>query len=174
MTLGEECSAWERWPLQYGEWLSTGILAAVPSVLSTEPPAPDTPKASLFHSTLPLLEPRICDCKWNFVHWSLKRFSDSLGISPWQTETLRLSQLDVICVPFGLWSCRLWSPAWALDPTFSRRTPPHKMLKCPSGTPPASRESPASPLVTPLHCLPVFLGWSGFFSLSMVIRLLSS
>ena len=35
MPLRGECSAWERWILLYGEWLSTGILVAVPSVLFT-------------------------------------------------------------------------------------------------------------------------------------------
>ena len=51
MPHGKECSAWERWFLQYGEWISTRILAAVSLVLSPEPPAPNY--SYLFQSTLP-------------------------------------------------------------------------------------------------------------------------
>ena len=45
----------DGWFLQHGEWLSTGILVAVPSVPSPEPPAPVSPHKSLVHSVLPLL-----------------------------------------------------------------------------------------------------------------------
>ena len=54
MPHGGECSAWERWFLQYGEWLSLGILAADPSALSQELLTPDSPQVSVVHSALPL------------------------------------------------------------------------------------------------------------------------
>ena len=62
MPLGEGCWAWERWLLKYAEWLSTGILAAISSVLSPESPTPDSPQASLVHSALPLSQPRLSGC----------------------------------------------------------------------------------------------------------------
>ena len=90
LPFGEEYSIWERWLLQYKEWLSTGILAAVPSVPFPEPPYPDSPQVSLVHSALPLPELRVSIYKQNFVHWPFKRLSVSLAISPWHTETLLL------------------------------------------------------------------------------------
>ena len=67
-----------------------GILIAVPSVLSTEPPAPDSPQASLVDSAIPLPEPKVSGCRRNFVHWSFKRVSVSEAVSPCQIETLLL------------------------------------------------------------------------------------
>ena len=42
---------------------------------------------------------------------------------PGRQKTCCFSQLDVICVPFQLWCCRLGSPAWGLDPTLLRGNP---------------------------------------------------
>ena len=123
MPLEEELSAWERWLLQYGEWLSTVIIAAIPSVLLSETPIPDFPQASLVYSALPLLEPRASGYKQNFVCWPFKRLSASLAISLWQKKTFFFSQLDVIWVSFWLWFCGLGSPARGLDPTLLRGTP---------------------------------------------------
>ena len=69
---------------------STGILAAVPSVLTPEPPGPDCPEASLVHSAHSLLEPRVSGCKQNFVGWLFRRLSKSPIFSTSQTETLLL------------------------------------------------------------------------------------
>ena len=66
---------------------NTGILVVVPSVLSPEPPTPDSPHASLIHFALTLPEPMVHGCKWNFVCWLFKRLSASLVTSLWQTET---------------------------------------------------------------------------------------
>ena len=93
MPLGGEGSAWERWPLQYGEWLSTRILLAVPSVLFPEPP--DSPHVSLVHSALLHLEPKVTGCKWNSVIWLFKWLSAFLAIFSWQTGPCCFSQLDV-------------------------------------------------------------------------------
>ena len=49
---GRGGSAHGRWLLQYGECLSAGILMAVPSVLSSEPPTLDFPHVALVHSAL--------------------------------------------------------------------------------------------------------------------------
>ena len=43
--------------------LSTGILVAVPSVLSPEPPVTDFHQVSLVHSAIPLPEPRVSGYK---------------------------------------------------------------------------------------------------------------
>ena len=39
------------------------VLAAGPSILTPEAPAPDFPHLTLFHSALPLLEPRVSACE---------------------------------------------------------------------------------------------------------------
>ena len=122
MPLGEECSAWERWLLQYGEWLSTGILVAVPSVLSPEPPAPDSSQVSLVHTALPLPNFKVRGCKQNFVCWSFKSLLASLAISSWQMETLLLFTAGCYLGFFRL--RRLESPPWGLDPTLLRGKPP--------------------------------------------------
>ena len=70
------------------------------SALSPEPPTPDSPHTSLVHSAHPLLEPRICGCKWYFVNWPFKRLYASLAISPWQTETLLLLTAGGYGFPF--------------------------------------------------------------------------
>ena len=41
----------------------TGILEAVPSILSPEPPTPDSPQDSLVHFALPLPEPMLSGSK---------------------------------------------------------------------------------------------------------------
>ena len=46
-----------------GEQLNTGILAAVPSGLSPEPPTPDSTHTTIVHSILSLLEHRVSDCE---------------------------------------------------------------------------------------------------------------
>ena len=77
--------------------------------------------------------------------------------SPWQTETLLLSQLGVIWVPFhsGI-SAVGWGALFGIyTPYFSGGTP--SPLKYPSGTSAATCGSPASPLTPPLHSLPVLL-----------------
>ena len=117
-----ECSAWERWPLQYGEWLSTWILVAVTSVLSPVPTTPDLPQASLVHSTLPLLVPRVSGFKQNFVLWSFKRLSESLSL-PGRLKPCCFSQLGVIWVPFRLWCYMLGIPSWGLYPMLLRGNP---------------------------------------------------
>ena len=62
----------------------------VPSLLSPEPPAPDSPHTSLVHSALPLLEPRVSGCKHNCVLGLLR---DSLHLS-------HLSLMDKIPAAF--------------------------------------------------------------------------
>ena len=94
--LGEECPAQERWLLQSEKWLSTGILAAVPSVLFPHPPTPDSPQASQVHFALCLPESRASGCKWNYVCWLCKRLSVSPAFSLWQTGTLLLFTTGVI------------------------------------------------------------------------------
>ena len=131
MAFREGCSPWERWLLQYGEWLNTGILVAVPSVLSPKPPTPNSPPATLVHSALPLPEPRVSGCKWNFVN-CIKRLSASPDVSPWQIETLLLFTAGCYLGSFQAWYCRLGSPAWGIDPTLLRGNP-HGHWIIPSG-----------------------------------------
>ena len=82
MSLTEESSVWEGCLLYYGEWLSMGILVAVPSVLSPEPPTPESPQVFPVYSAFPLRELRVSGSKWNFVRWPFKRLSASPAISP--------------------------------------------------------------------------------------------
>ena len=154
MPFRKECSAWERWLLQCGECLSTGILVAAPSVPSPEPPSPDSPQVPLVPCVLTLPESRVSGCKRNFVCWPFKSLQPSFT---GKEKPCCFSLLDVIRVPFWLWCCRMGSPAWDLDPTFLRGNP--RLLKYPSGTSAAACGSPASPLAPPLHSLPALLWW---------------
>ena len=61
------------------------------SVLSPEPPTPDSTQVSLAHS-VPLPESRVRVCKKNFVLWPFQRLSVSPAVSPWLTGTLLLSR----------------------------------------------------------------------------------
>ena len=144
----------ERRLLQNEERLSTGILAAVPSVPSPEPPAPDSPQVSVVHS-LPLQSPGYVAANKIVCIAPLR---DSLHLQPSLPSRQKpccYSQLDVIWGPFQLWCSRLGSPAWGLVLTLLRGNP--RPLKYPSGTSAAARGSPASPPVPPLHSLPVSL-----------------
>ena len=148
-------SAWERWLLQYGEWLSTENLAAVPSVLSPEPPTPDSPQASLIHFALPLLEPRVSDYKWNFVGWSFKR----LWVSSVLTPANRNSAAFHSCLLSGFLSSSSavgWGAQLGVY-TSHFLGQPSWLLNYPSGTSSAVHGSPASPLTTTLHSLPDLL-----------------
>ena len=98
---GGEWSAWKRWHLQYGKWLSTGILVADPSALSPEPPTPDSPHMVLVYPALTFLEPWVSASKQNFLHWPFKKVAVSLAISPWSRKThCCFSQPDVMWAPF--------------------------------------------------------------------------
>ena len=57
--------------------------SADPLGLFPEPPTSDFPHMVLVLSHLPSLEPRVSDCKQNFVHWPFKRVAVSLAGSPW-------------------------------------------------------------------------------------------
>ena len=56
--------------------------------------SPDCPHASLDHSVLPLLEPRVSDCGWNFVCWPFKSLSAFQPSPPWWTETSLLFTVE--------------------------------------------------------------------------------
>ena len=99
------------------------ILPAVPSVFDPEPPALDSPHVPIVHSALPLLEPRLSGCKWNFMPWPLKRLSASPVVSPRWTETPLLFTAGCYLSSFP-GSCRLGSPAWGLDCTLLRGNHP--------------------------------------------------
>ena len=144
-----------------------GILVAVPSVLSPEPPSTDPPQESLAHSALPLLEFRVSSCKRNFVHWPFKRLSASPAVSPWQIVTRCFWQL----VTFWLWCCTLGRPSWGLGPTLLRGNSMAAEISLQNFSCHLWEPNPSTP---PLHCLPVWFRWSGFFCLSLVTRLLCS
>ena len=170
--LGEECSPWAGWPVQYGEWF-TGMLVSVPLVLSPDPPTPDSPQVFLVQYALPLSELRVSGYKQYFVHWLFLRDSLRLQLSlPGRQKSCCFSQLDVIWVPFWLWYYRLVSPVWGLDSTLLKGK--HCLLKYPFGISAAIFGIIASPLATPPHSVPVLLWGSGFFLLSVVMRLFSS
>ena len=110
---------------------------------------------SLVHSAISLPEPRVSGCKWNFVCWIFKRFSESPAFAPWQTETPVFHRHMLLGFPSRFWYYRLESPAWVLNPTLIRGNTlaPEISLQNFSHCP----RSPASFLVLPLHSLPVTL-----------------
>ena len=130
---------------------------AIPSVLSLETPDPDSLHTSPVYSALPLLEPRVSGCKWNFVLWPFKRLSAFLAVSPWQTEILLLFTAE----------CYLGSfPASGGEPNLEFRA--HTSL----GEPPATEISlwcltppvGAQPTLYHLLCTPYQLCFGEVFS----------
>ena len=104
--------------------------------------------------------------------WSFKRLSASPANSCWQTETLLLFTAGCYLDSFP--------SSGAVVVLFHLGFGPHTY----QGEPlccwisvrhfSATHGSPASPFMSPPHSVPVTLWWSSFFSLSVVIRLLSS
>ena len=92
MPFREVCSAWRSGSCSMGmiqhRDLACCFFSSLPRATN-----PRLFQISLVHSALPLLEPRVRGCKWNFVHWPW--LSESSAIPPWQTETLLL--LTVRC-----------------------------------------------------------------------------
>ena len=160
MSFGEEYCAWARWLLQFGQWICTVILAAVPSVHSPESPTTDFLQVSVVHSALSLLKPTISGYKWNFLTWPFKWLSESPIISPWQKEPCCFSQLSVFWVPFWIWCCRLGSQDWGLDIPPIKGNPTDTEISLQTFS--CHHRSPSSPLMTPPQPLPV-VWWSGFF-----------
>ena len=131
-------------------------------MLSPEPPATDSPQASLVHSALPLLKPSVSGYKQNYVHWPLKRLSESPDISLWQTETLVLFTAG--CWLGSLLALVLWAgePCLVFRPYTSHREPPPTCplpLKYPSGTLAAAHGSPASSHLSALPTSHVLVKW---------------
>ena len=69
-------------------------------------------------------------------------------------------------------SFMLRSPTWGLDPTLLRGNPLATKLSLWNFS--CHLWEPSQPFVPPPHSLSVLLRWIGFFSLSLIIRLLSS
>ena len=136
----------------------------VPSVLSPEPLAPDSPHASLVHSALPLPEPRVSGCKQNFVHCPFKRLSAFLAISSCQQKPYCFSHPRVIWDCFPSSGALGWGAQLRVQPPHFSMSNPHSAAAC---------GSPANPLAPP-YCLPVLLRCRSFFHKSLIIRLLSS
>ena len=157
LPLEGEWSAWAGLLLWYGGWLSTRISAATLSAAFPNLPSPVSPQASPAHST----HENLC----------ISPLNGSLPLHPSISGRKQPFHflLPVICVLSGLRCSRLGIPAWGLDPTLLRGI--HRLLNYPSGT--ATCGLPASPLMSPLHSLPVIYCWRWFFSLSKVIRFLS-
>ena len=138
-----------------------------------KPLSPNFPQTSLVHSVPPLLKPRGRGYKWNCMHWPFKSLSVSSAVSPWQTEILPLFTAGCHLGSFPALVLQAGEPSLEFRPHTSQKEHPWP-LKFPSSTPSSTRGSPASPFASPLHSAPVILWWSGFFCLSMVVRLLSS
>ena len=64
------------------------------------------------HSALPLPEPRVRGCKWNFVCWPFKSLSESPAVSPWQREPLLLFKAGCYLSSFRLGS--FWNSSCCL------------------------------------------------------------
>lgn len=83
-----------------GEWLSTGILAAVPSACSPgHNPSLSSGDSILIH---PLSsEPRVSGCKQDFMLWTFKREHVSLADSSLflRTESLLIFSVMWVCLP---------------------------------------------------------------------------
>ena len=125
LPFGEEYSIWERWLLQYKEWLSTGILVSLPSVLSPEPATPESLQVSLVNSSLCLPEPRVNGCKQNFLCWPYNSLSASPAISPWQTETLLLFTGGYFLRSFPVVVLQARQPNLGFRPHISQWEPTH-------------------------------------------------
>lgn len=70
MPLGGDCLAQERWWL----WYQKITQYRNPSSCSPKPQTLDSPQATPIHTALPPLQPRVNDCKQNFVLWPFKGF----------------------------------------------------------------------------------------------------
>ena len=104
-----------------------GYSVSSSSVVSPEPPTPDSSQASLSHSALPLTLCTVYVAENEIL--CVGSLRGSLGLQPFlsgRQNPCCFSQLDVIWVPFWLWCYRLGSPAWDLDLIPLRGTP------CPS------------------------------------------
>ena len=150
---------WGRRLLQYGEWLSTGILVAAPSVPSQKPLIKRL-FCSISSPLCPtLLEPTVSSYKWNYVCWAFKRLSVTPAISlPGWQKPCHFHSWMLSGLLSQLWCYRLGSQAWGLEPTFLRESP--LTTEFPSSTSTATHGSPANPLVSPLHSIPVIWWWT--------------
>ena len=90
IVLGEQCSEKDGFCSMENDSAQVSLIVAVPSFLSSESRAPDSPQVSLVHSVFPLSALRVSGCKRNFVRWTFKRLSASLAVSSRQTEPLLL------------------------------------------------------------------------------------
>ena len=149
MQIGGECSAWDRWLLQFGGWLSTGILVVDLSALSPELPTLVSLYVSLVHSALLLLEPSISSWEWNFVCWTFKRLSLSLAICPWWTEILLLFTARCYLGSFPSLVLYAGEPSLGFRPHVSKEECPSCWNKYPSGTSAAMHET--QPALSCLH-----------------------
>ena len=123
---------------------------------SPTPPAPDSPHTSVVHCALTLVEPRVSGCKRNFWHWPFKSLSESPAVSPWQTETLQFFTAGCYLSSFYGSGAIVWGHQLGVYIPHTSEGPPWPP-KYPSGTSAATHGSSASPLVPPLHSLPVLL-----------------
>ena len=101
-----------------GEGLSTETLAALLSALSPEPQLPVSPHETLVCSIIPLLEPRLSGCQWDFVLWCSKRVpvSRSDSLLPVVDRILLIFTARCVWYLFPLRCSVLESPAWPWDP----------------------------------------------------------
>ena len=116
------------------EWLSTGILGAVPSALSPEPHTTDT-HMTLVWSTLSPPESRVSGYKQNYVHWPFKRgayvSSRLWSLTDGQKSIPTDFHSQMLCGHlFQLWCSGLVSLAWGWDPTLLSRNPPCLRYPC--------------------------------------------
>ena len=100
-------------------WLSTGILAAAPSVLSPKH-HPVTPQAFLLYSARFCQSPELVVTSEILCIGPLKGSLLLQPSVPGREKSYCFSQLDVFWVLFRLWCYRLGHPSWGLYPTFLR------------------------------------------------------
>lgn len=93
-------------------------------ILSPERLAPDFPHVSIVHSALPLLEPKISCCKWNFVYWSFRWFSASQVISLADRNPAAFHSHVLLGFLSRSWCYRLGRLAWGLNSTPLRQNLP--------------------------------------------------
>ena len=99
-------------------WFSTGILMAVPTCLSLEPNAPDSPKVTPFCTAFHLPEPMGSGCEHNFACWPFSRclcLQKSLPLLGREKALLFTTRCYVDFISL-LWCPEVGNLVWGLGP----------------------------------------------------------
>ena len=125
-------------------------------------PRANNPRLSLGISGplwIPLQELRLSGCKWNFMHWPFKRLSQSLAISPRQTETLLLFTAECYLGSFLALVLKSGELSFGFRPHISQRELPGHWIIPPELQVPPWEPSRPSHMSSTLPTSPVVVKW---------------